>query len=134
MFQVESKIFDQENNSYCNEKVLNFLMKKIEKLKDELTKPWNTNLSKPLTPTKDYIYKKISPIQNPRSPIPCQFCPGKPVKLKNKKGYKTHCIKFHRDETPDMSAIPDDPEVSCLLTKENGKQCKKSYNIDQIYR
>lgn len=131
---MEAKIFDQDNNSFCNEKVLNFLMKKIETLKIELKKPWNINLSKPLTPTKDYIFKKIAPIENPRSPITCQFCPGNPVKLKSKKGYKTHCIKFHREETPDMSAIQDDPEVSCLLTKENGKRCTKSYTLDQIYR
>lgn len=134
MFQVNAKIFDQENNSYGNERILKFFMRKIETLKSELEKTWNSNLSKPITPTKDYIYKKIETIENPRSPITCEFCPGKPVKLKSKKGYKTHCIKFHREETPDMSKIPDDPEVRCLLNKENGIQCKKSYNSDQIYR
>lgn len=134
-FQASARLFDQDNNGYANEKILNFLMKRVETLKLELKKPWNSNLSKPLTPTKEYIFKKISPISNPRDPIKCQFCRKKDTFIKSKKGYKSHCIKFHKNEgKPNLSEIPDDIEVTCMLTKENGNRCKKSYDVDQIYR
>lgn len=134
LFQVKAKLFDQEHNSYGNEIQIKFLLKRIEALREKLNNSWNTKLSKPLTPSKDYVFKKISPIENPISPIRCEICLKKTF-LKTKKGYKIHCIKFHKNvPKPDFTKIPDDVEVSCMLSKEDGTRCTKSYDVDQIYR
>ena len=134
VFQQQARLFDQDNNSFVNERYLKIFPKCVEKLKKHLDDPWNSMLSKPRTPTKDYVFKKISPIENPRDPITCHLCPKKPV-LKNKKGYKIHCIKFHKNEaTQDFSQITDDIGVTCMLTKKDGSRCSKIFDIDQIYR
>ena len=94
----------------------------------------NPSLSKPITPTKDYVFKQITPIEKPRPPIKCSLCLDKITHLKSKKGYKIHLAKFHKNEAkPDLKAVPDDPEVHCMLEKK-GIRCTKSYDLDQIYR
>ena len=126
-FQLNARIFDKESNMYANEKPLDLLVKKIGDLETQLKKPWNCNLTRPMTPTKDYEVKIISPIKIPRDPISCELCASKnqTKKLKNKKGYKVHLIQGHKNEThPDLSLIPDDIGVTCLLSKD-GKKCQK---------
>ena len=135
-FQLNARIFDKESNMYANEKPLDLLVKKIGDLETQLKKPWNCNLTRPMTPTKDYEVKIISPIKIPRDPISCELCASKnqTKKLKNKKGYKVHLIQGHKNEThPDLSLIPDDIGVTCLLSKD-GKKCQKKFGVDQIYR
>ena len=135
-FQLNARIFDKESNMFANEKALDLFVKKIEHLETQLKNPWNCNLSRPMTPTKDYEVKIISPLRNPRDPILCTLClsQNRTVNLKSKKGYKVHLIQGHKNEThPDLSLIPDDVGITCLLTK-NGKKCLKKFSADQIYR
>ena len=136
LFQINARLFDKESNMFANERALDLFVKKIDHLEIQLKKPWNCNLTRPLTPTKDYEFKIISPLRNPRDPIPCSLClsKNKTVKLKSKKGYKVHLIQKHKNEThPDITLIPDDIGVSCMLTKD-GIKCQKTFGMDQIYR
>ena len=136
LFQLNARLFDKESNMFANEKALDLFVKKIEHLEIQLKKPWNCNLSRPLTPTKNYEFKIISPLKNPRETISCSLClsKNKTVKLKSKKGYKVHLIQKHKDETqPDLTSIPDDIGVTCMLTKD-GNKCQKKFSVDQIYR
>ena len=94
-FELSARIFDKESNSFANEKILDLFKKKIEDLTSQLEKPWNSNLSKPITPTKDYKFKLISPLETPAETINCALClqkDNKIVKLKSKKVYKVHLI------------------------------------------
>lgn len=134
VFELRARLYDKDYNSFVNEKPLNLLVKRIEVLKTEVSKTWNSNLSKPLTPTKDFVFKRITPIEKRRLPIKCSLCLEKITYLKSKKGYKNHLAKFHKNERqPDMKAVPEDPEVHCMLEKK-GVRCTKSYDLDQIYR
>ncbi len=136
VFQQNARIFDEESNMFANEKALDLFVKKIEHLETQLNKPWNCNLSRPMTPTKNYEVKIITPLKNPRDPISCELCLSKnqTVKLKSKKGYKVHLIQGHKNETqPDLTLIPDDDRITCLLSK-NGTKCEKKFCADQIYR
>ena len=137
LFHVNGRLFDQDSNMFGNEKVLDTFMKKIEDLNTQLEMPWNSDLSKPFTPKKAYEFKWISPLETPRDPIKCPLCAQdhKITTLKSKKVYKIHLLQRHKNEDkPDLSLIPDDVEVSCMLTKANGKKCQKKYDVDQIYR
>lgn len=97
-FEANARIFDKESNIFANERILNLFVQKIEDLSSQLEKPWNSNLSKPVSPTKDYEFKLISPLANPRDPINCSLCleRNKITSLKSKKVYKIHLINKGR--------------------------------------
>lgn len=136
-FEARARVYDKDYNSFINEIRLDMMLKRIDHLSNELNKRWNDNLTKPITPTKNSIFKKISPLANPRDPILCALCLhlNKNVYIKSKKGYKSHLNKQHKNQQkPDMNLIEDDIEVHCMLTKDNGKRCTKSFDVDQIYR
>jgi len=97
-FEANARIFDKESNIFANERILNLIVKKIEDLSSQLEEPWNSNLSKPVSPTKDYEFKLISPLVNPRDPINCSLCleRNKITSLKSKKVYKIHLINKGR--------------------------------------
>ena len=97
-FEANARIFDKESNIFANERILNLFVQKIEDLSSQLEEPWNSNLSKPVSPTKDYEFKLISPLANPRDPINCSLCleRNKITSLKSKKVYKIHLINKGR--------------------------------------
>ena len=138
-FQEEAGQFDAGlNKSRCKSEV-RLVVKNVQKIKDLISKPWNTNLQKLNEPVSDnpadgegpvvsgdWVFYKASPLKQERPTFICDES-GCGETYRNANYFMKHMkTKHNRVTTVDV------PKTTCRLEHKRGTRAKKEHPMDQI--